>query len=134
MKQITLDFVDRIKLAGAGAAVGGVLGLARGGTAKMSVCIKLYETIRFSEEESTQMTIVPGPNGQTFFTPPVDKPDFGLKQITIEDLWATVLIQELDAFPDYALADFQPGSWRERLLERLKVGGDAVAAPKGKRK
>jgi hypothetical protein len=135
MKQLTLDFVDRVKLTGGGIDLGGVLGLTHGNTAKMYVCRELYDLIRFSEAETKQMEITPGGNGRSLFAAPKGVPDFGMKEITIEDLWARVLLDELETFGEYDMTDFAPGSWRGRLIDRLKVGGDAVAAPKqGKKK
>jgi hypothetical protein len=133
MKKLKLDFVDRVKLTGGGTDLGGVLGLARGYTAKMYVCRELYDLIRFSEMETKQMQITPGLNGRSLFAPPNGVPDFGLKDITIEDLWAKVLLDELEAFGEYDLTDFAPASWRERLIGRLKVGGESVTL-QGKKK
>jgi hypothetical protein len=81
------------------------------------------------------MEITPGGNGRSLFAAPKGVPDFGMKEITIEDLWARVLLDELETFSEYDMTDFAPGSWRSRLVDRLKVGGDAVSAPKqGKKK
>ena len=110
MKQLTLDFVDRVKLTGGGIDLGGVLGLTHGNTAKMYVCRELYDLIRFSETETKQMEITPGGNGRSLFAAPRDVPDFGMKEITIEDLWARVLLDEAE----HAAVNYKTLAWRLR--------------------
>ncbi len=111
MKNLNLDCVVRVKLQG-------ILGAARGSLGRLVALQEIYRQVRFSEDERAQMTETVQGNGMSFWQWP-EAPGWGAKTVHIEDAHATVLLDELDQFQGFQIADLD---WVESLKKQLRVG------------
>jgi hypothetical protein len=96
MKNLELTFAQRIGLTNFLAEATGPLG-------KMVAMQRIYESVRFSEDEMKQIKTKDLGNGLTGFEQP--SPTFGQIKTQIEDGDAAVLRQEIDAHQRFRLAD-----------------------------
>jgi len=107
MKNLTLTFVQRLKAAN-------ILGLASGNLEKIQPLSTALEVIRFTEEETKQIKITPNGGGIVAYEPPA--PEFGMKDVSLEDAHAAAVLRELDAFQGYQVADV---AWLTDLKKQL---------------
>src|SRR5947209_7983488 len=110
MKQLELDFLTRFKLSGILAEADGPLG-------KITPLLAVYEKVRFNEDEAKQITVEQSGNMVTY-KGPADNPEFGTLDVDVEDAHATAVLNELEAWQHFKIADV---TWVEKLKGCLKV-------------
>lgn len=96
MKNLKLDFGARLGLSGVLALTSGLLG-------KMTVLQRIYEVVRFTEGELSQVKVTDLGNGASKFEPP--SPSFGRIEIQVEEGDCQVLRQEIETSPHIRLSD-----------------------------
>lgn len=96
MKNITLTFAPRLK-------VTNILGGVTGSLDKMVALSAVYNLIRFTDDESPQITVTDAGNGMQHFAPPSDS--WGTLETQIEDSHAVALLVELNAHQGFQVSD-----------------------------
>lgn len=113
MKNLSLDFVQRVQLVN-------VLSVQEGPLGKTAPFLRVLNDVRFSEEESKQIKDVPLERGGEIVgfqrIPPSDAPEFGKKKVKVEDEDAKHLKGLLESWPKFTVADH---TWADPLLKQL---------------
>ena len=119
MKRVDLSFVTRVKLLG-------ILGGAQaqdGGLDKLHALLRVFERVRFSDEEMAQITITPIDEHTSNYrvtNPEQAGPDFGSKTLELEEAHATWLLRQLKVW--MANATIHDLEWLDPLMEALERG------------
>lgn len=113
MKNLSLDFVQRVQLVG-------VLAVQEGPLGKTAPFLRILNDVRFSDEEEKQINNIPiERNGELVgyqrFAPK-DTPDFGKKKVKVEDADAKHLKELLESWPKFTVQDHV---WADPLLKQL---------------
>jgi hypothetical protein len=96
MKNLSLDFPQRLRLGNFLAQTSGALG-------KIAALGRIYEAVRFSDEEWRQIRVQDLGNGTSNVEPP--SPEFGRLETQLEDSDCPVLLQDLDSHQGFHLTD-----------------------------
>lgn len=107
MKNLTLDFGARLGLAS-------FLGQTTGPLAKISSLQRIHNVVRFSDEDASKIEVKPLGNGVSTFIAP--SPEFGRLEAPLEDADITVLLAELDSFPNFRISDM---AWVQSVRSQL---------------
>lgn len=109
MKILEVDFSLRVKLVG-------VLGQATGTVAKINALGRIYDQLRFTDEELAQITTTDMGGGVTRFDGPPGEPEWGTKSIEMADAETGIVVDELGTWRNCQMADRE---WINPLVEKL---------------
>ena len=119
MTNITLNFINRVKLAG-------ILSTARGGEGgfeKLHSLLKVFDHVRFTEAELGHMVVTDLGGGVVNYKIKdrlATVPEFAAKTVKVEDQQAKWLLKEVEAW--VANATIEDLQWLDPLLAQLKKG------------
>jgi len=113
MKNLNLDFIQRIKLTD-------LLSVQEGSLGTTAPFLRVLEKVRFSDAEYAQIVQIPieTPRGMmTQFQAPTGVPDFAKKKVNIEDADAKALGDLLNTWDRFSVADH---AWADPITKQLE--------------
>ena len=92
-----------------------ILSQQEGPLGKIAPLFKVMDKVRFTEDESKQITMTQDAD-RVNYSFPADVPDFGKLSATLEDSEATAVLNVIEAWPKFRPADH---TWVTLLMAQL---------------